>query len=301
MEKFILTPVSIFEKIAKYNPENAKIDLLIEADDKKEDFLKKINNDPVMQSFMNDLIQRKIEIFRKKVFSGNENKPTNSMSKPIFASSEEPAKPVPVKQLFPEIKHADSSVVDSPQRGMDAEMPMEMTDADTTLTENDVVEIDNADIEHELISPRREYIINRLKELESFEILPDRTIRMQNKHHTDIDINKVVDFLLQERASSRHRQPKGTARILSFLAANPRTLITKVTYRSDLKNYMEEYRNKMDEFRKNSGSARGRIERKRTIAASGRGGGQWKPVEYHPRRKKFIMIKKLPTRNDYIL
>jgi len=82
MEKFVLTQLKDFDKIAKYSPENAKIDLLVDADEQKAQLHNDNTIDPTTKSYLYALNLREIEANRKKVF------PSEKAQAPINKSSQ---------------------------------------------------------------------------------------------------------------------------------------------------------------------------------------------------------------------
>jgi len=219
MEKFVLTPVKTFDKIAKYSPENANIQLLIDADEKK-DQLTDSNIDPVLKSYLHLLNNRDIETFRQKVFPHDKEVPpvnevVNYTTNVTKTTNEGSINEEAVKK---ETKNENKKVEEKVERDKLQSAPA-LKDPPTKVAEKAVVkEVPVSEKKQEIVEQEK------INEDGPHDVSGDTTRRYVNAQHMREMIDNEVPF---EKLSVNHlghvfrdgrRIPNGDIKpILNFL------------------------------------------------------------------------------------
>ena len=216
MEKFVLTPIKVFDKIAKYSPENANIDLLIEADDQKERIQNAKNLDPVTKSFLSSLKLKDVELNRRKVFPQNE-------------------KTLPINQAIPKPNVADKST-GSTETQAKSEHDDDGKDDDENLPPL------NSSVA-ETIGPDQKYILSLLEKDPNFELYDNNTFRIGKKVHRNI--YDTLNHITRSRTSQRLKPVDGTEAVIRAIATNnDKFNINKISLRPEIQNRLKIYKKK---------------------------------------------------------
>jgi len=223
MEKFVLTPIKVFDKIAKYSPENAKIELLLKADNAMDRVENDSSLDPVTKSFLSSLKRKDIELYRKKVF------PPEEYQTPINSNNLTDNENISKKEIT-EIKGNEKK--DNNDMEGDAE------------NDEDKFQLPPLNTSHtNTIGPDQKYIIDQLKNDPTFELHDNQTFTLGKKTHRNI--NDTLNHITRSRTSTRMQPVDGTEAILRSLGVNNEKLnLNKISLRSDVQDKIKQYQMK---------------------------------------------------------
>jgi len=205
MEKFVLTPIKVFDKIAKYSPENAKINMLVNADAEKEQVENAQHLDPVTKSFLTSLKRKDVELHRKKVFPVDENYKLDPINKNYQNKSND-------------IEEEGRNSVDADGENLP---PLNSSHTET-------------------IGPDQKYILSLLENDPTFELHENQTYTLGKKTHRNI--HETLNHITRSRTSERLQPVDGTEAVLRALGQNNDNLdLNKISLRQDMRDKVKKY------------------------------------------------------------
>ena len=213
MEKFVLTPIKIFDKIAKYSPENAKIELLAEADQEKERVENDNYLDPVTKTFLTNLKRKDVELYRKKVFPQD-----SAIHQPLNTTKQYEQK---VAENSKEKDNKDNEKMDDENENLP---PLNTSHTET-------------------LGPDQKYILSLLENDPTFELHEDQTYHLGKKRHRNI--HETLNHITRSRTSQRLQPVDGTEVVLRSLGQNNDNLdLNKITLRQEMREKIKNYQAK---------------------------------------------------------